>query len=237
MFTKSAIAAMSCLFASASAEAGFINYLDLPKKESFVALDIDGIDVTVQAVNGTFKTRRKGYKAGTGVSHGKIKRLIDNSEAIVFTFSEPVYVDMLAINRLFSRGHRKDKPNERALVITDAGEFMLEAMSRSEAKWTGPGDANEMMIAEIPMGGRRMIHSHDEIGGIFNEPVTRIELCSGLPGPRYKFSDFSFVGLEFVPAPSPGPESVTIEAPAPATLPALLALGAAAARRRRPSSA
>lgn len=227
LFKRIATGVAASVLATASARAGFISYLDLPRHESAVSLSIDGIDVSVEAINGTFMTRTKGHKQGTGVKHGAVKRLIDDSEALVFTFSHPVVVDMLALNRLFAASQRPDKHNEMALVSTDAGDYTLEALSRTDAEWSGPGDADEMMHAWGPFGGRRMIHAHANPTGIFDAPVTRIELCSAIPGPRYVFSDFSFVSLEFSPAPAP------IHTPAPATLPALAAIGALVGSRRR----
>ena len=213
--TKYAIVAgLCCAYA---AQAGSIEYSDIPQNTNHADLLLDGIDIDVDSSPRDFIYKTTNGTTGVGVKHGSVNGEIDNDEYIEFTFETPVYVTSFSVGQLYASGNFGDNPDEVAMLLTsDAGSFELTVTSETTATWSGAGLASNVSIANNSGGGEWLVSG----GSLFGAPVTSVKFASGNPGGG-QLSDYTFVSMGFRKVPAPGTLAISGIA------------GCAFARRRR----
>jgi hypothetical protein len=217
-FVHALIVATSVGVLPAFAEAGIIFHTDLPNGASNANFVIDGVNVNVAAVGGTFQTQFGNDTSATGIAPGVVSAEIDNEEFMIFTFSEPVFINLLAVAYLYSAGNYGDLSGEHAeFFVNGSATFGLVADTATTATWNGLGSVTNNSPATEGTGGAWTIAGPD----IFGLPVTTLVVRSGDPGPEVGNSDFGFRRLNFAIIPAPG------------ALATLAALGFIGGRRQR----
>lgn len=191
------ICAVLCLCA-AEARGGIIFYSDLPEGNNATTIVSNGVTVNVTAFGGNFKYQIGSETAAAGVSGGVVDGEIDNTEYILFTFSQPVFINLLSVAYLYTAGNFSDLVDEHARFTTSIGNFDLVADTATTATWNGSGTVTNNSPAVEGGGATWTIAGADIFGG----PITSLILESGNPGPNLGNADYGFRRLNFeIPGP------------------------------------
>lgn len=189
--------------ASTLAHADILYAWQLTDGQNSAQFTLSGVDVTVESINGTFKSKTVGGFSGVGVGGGAVTGEIDGLELIRFTFSQPVNVISLSLGALYTAGNYGDTVHETALMTTDLGANLLVASGSVTGSWDGYGALRNDSPAIQGRGGAWTMENTGG-GSIFAGPITTLTLSSGNPGPS-NAGDFTFRAIQVEAASIPAP--------------------------------